>query len=462
MGYRVEVFDKNLNRVGEIDEWLSLDFTVRLYQEGSWQLLIKAGTPQSELIEKGGGIAIWQDGVSKPVLSGQVATYQKYWTKLQHTGPGSLYIAGKCHNTLAYRRLAFPDPTKSVTNQYQASATRLVKSTTSRATTVYNELNKALGPGALTNRRISGLNISVPNLTIPGVADSLRMDVIGAKMEEWLADAAVAYRFIYNPQTQKIDLDIFKPRDISKEVRFATELGNLREFIWTLSAPDITRAIVGCGGEGKERYFYQKIDSDSEAEWGLQTEVFVDRADIPLKTGKNGAATLVTTIQEDGLEDIGLDPDGNEWTQKLADAKKALQAAIDKGQENYDVEYDAVKYATDEAKPVAVTYYMGVIEDAADTALEQGEKSGNFQIYPIDTDTCQFGRDYYVGDKITVSVDGTEYVDVVREVTVSVDDGGNTQDVAPKIGQQGSGEPLNLYKTVYDMQKKLRKLQSRM
>jgi hypothetical protein len=101
-------------------------------------------------------------------------------------------------------------------------------------------------------------------------------------------------------------------------------------------------------------------------------------------------------------------------------------------------------------------------QDAADQAFAEGAKDGNFQIYPIDTAECAFGRDYFVGDTVTVSVDGTEYVDVVREVTVSVDDGGNTQDVAPKIGQQGSGEPLNLYKTVSEMQKKLRRLQARM
>jgi hypothetical protein len=83
LAYRVEVFDKNLKRVGEIDEWISLDFTVRFCQVGMWQLLIKDGTPQSDLIEKGGGIVIWQDDASEPLLSGQVDTYQKYWTTQQ-------------------------------------------------------------------------------------------------------------------------------------------------------------------------------------------------------------------------------------------------------------------------------------------------------------------------------------------------------------------------------------------
>ncbi|EGJ73594.1 hypothetical protein STTU_0805 [Streptomyces sp. Tu6071] len=50
----------------------------------------------------------------------------------------------------------------------------------------------------------------------------------------------------------------------------------------------------------------------------------------------------------------------------------------------------------------------------------------------------------------------------MREVTISVDDGGNAVDVHPKIGEQGSGEPLNLYATVDELRKKLRRLEARM
>ncbi|MGW0087853.1 siphovirus ReqiPepy6 Gp37-like family protein [Streptomyces sp. NPDC003328] len=415
MGYRVEVFDRNLKRIGEIDEWISLDFNVRLAQEGTWQLLIKDGTRQSDLIQKGSGIAIWQEGVSKPILSGPVDTFQKYWTKVQHTGPGSLYIAGKCHNTLAYRRLALPDPTKAVANQYQSTRfQRSISTTKPLEQVVWEELYNALGPGALSDRRVSGLNFGTkPGSPTPlaSVSDVLQMDVIGTKLEEWFASKGVAYRFIYNPTAQNVDLEIFRPRDLSKTVRFSESLGNLREYIWTLSAPKVTRAIVGCAGEQRERYYFQKIDTATEAEWGMQIEQFVDRRDIQLKVDLDSGQPIKS--------------DSTMTDQEFTDAKKAVQ-------------------------------------DAADSVFAEGAPNGNFQIYPIDTAECQFGKHYFVGDTVTVAVDGTEYVDVVREVAISVDDGGNTQDVAPKIGQQGSGEPLNLYKTVSEMQKKLRRLEARM
>ncbi|MGW6597913.1 siphovirus ReqiPepy6 Gp37-like family protein [Streptomyces sp. NPDC055036] len=411
MRYRVEVFDRNLKRVGEIDEWISLDFTVRLIQEGSWQLLVKADSHQASLIEKGGGIVIWQEGVSKPLLSGQIDVFQTYWTTVQHTGRGSIYLGGKCHNTLAYRRLAFPDPTKPISNQYQAAlAARQWTSAATAGGMIYSELNQSLGPGALADRRVPNVNLT-PSTLGQGISDTMRFDVLGTKFDEWYSLKDVAYRLIYNPDTQKIDLEVFKPRDLSKDIRFSPELGNLREYIWTLSAPKVTRVIVGCAGDGLERYYYQKTDTAAETEWGLQIEQFLDRRDIQVKVDK-ATGNLVKA-----------DPEMT--NQEFTDAKAA-------------------------------------VVDAADTALKEGTGTGNFQIYPIDTDDCLFGRDYFVGDKVTVAVEGVEYSDVVREVVISVDDGGNTQSVSPKIGQQGSGEPLNLYKTVYDLQKKLRKLETRM
>jgi hypothetical protein len=102
------------------------------------------------------------------------------------------------------------------------------------------------------------------------------------------------------------------------------------------------------------------------------------------------------------------------------------------------------------------------VQQAATDALTQGAKNGNFQIYPLDTPHIKFGRDYFVGDIVTVSVDGTEYTDIVREVSITVDSGGQTETVSPSIGDQGTGNPLNLYKTVFEMREKLRRLEARM
>ncbi|MFJ7907498.1 siphovirus ReqiPepy6 Gp37-like family protein [Kitasatospora sp. NPDC096204] len=409
MSYRIEVRDRDLNRVGVIDTWIKLDFIVRFCQQGSFQLLVKAGTPQANLLQKGGGIAIFQEGVPEPLLTGQIEFFQQYWTVEQHTGPGSLYVGGKCDNKIAYSRLAFPEPAVPVSKQYTTRPTRQAAGSASKA--LWWELEHSVGASALPDRRIPGLSLPAPADLGAQVADSFRFDGLGTTFERWTEGKDFGYRLLYNPDSKKIELSVFKPRDRSRDVRFSPEIGNLREFIWTLTAPRVTRVIVACQGEGEDRYLYQKIDTDAEAEWGVQIEQFLDRRDLPLKT--DPATGQPVKAREDTTD------------AEFANAKKA-------------------------------------VEDAADSFLQQGEKNGNFQIYPIDTEQIKFGRDYFVGDLVTVSIDGVEYVDIVREVSISVEDAGKNLTIRPKIGEQGSGDPLNLYKTVSELREKLKKLEARM
>lgn len=282
MGYRVEVRDAALNRIGVIDTWISLDLVVRYCQAGSWQILVAAGTPQADLLQKGGGVAIYQDGVDTPVLTGQIESFQHYWTNAQHTSLGSLYFGGKCDNKLSYNRLAFPDPSKPATQQWQATdAGRAVSGPAGHL--VWDELNKALGPGAIPERRIGNVVLD-PDVTFgKTISDNLQWDVIGTKLESWIDTTTTGYRFVWDPDGKVINLHLFTPRNLSKDVRFSRELGNLREFTWALTAPTVTRVIVACQGEGKNRYLYQQIDAASEAEWGLQIEQFLDRRDLPIK-----------------------------------------------------------------------------------------------------------------------------------------------------------------------------------
>jgi hypothetical protein len=124
MGYRVIVGNRNYERIGEIDTWISLDVVVEHLGQGSWQLLVKAGTSQANLLQQDGHVAIYQDGVSKPIMTGTVDTIQKWWTVEQHSSDGSVYVGGKTHTALAYTRVAFPDTAKTVATQWQGQDTR--------------------------------------------------------------------------------------------------------------------------------------------------------------------------------------------------------------------------------------------------------------------------------------------------------------------------------------------------
>ncbi|MFH8346791.1 hypothetical protein [Streptomyces sp. NPDC018045] len=498
MGYRVyvrgAVHNGERRIVGEIDTWIKLDFTVRFNAPGTWQLLVKSGTHQESLLRQGRGIVIYQDGVPTPVFSGQIDAFERYWTTDQHTAAGSVFVGGKCDTDLVYGFLAFPGSKGAGTDtmtalplnkQYAGQDHRPAGGPLGQA--LWLEADLAFGARALPDRKVDGLEVGGANALGGTLKDTLRFDNLGAKFEEWLKGKRLGYRLIWDHASRKIQMRVYECRDLSGSVRFSPDLGNLRQYEWQLKAPKTTRAIVACQGEGAERYLWQKIDFDGEAQWGVKRETFVDRRDIPLKTGKGGEPELVVRKQGE-TEDLGTGPDGAEWTPALAAAKKrqaAAQAAAEKAKQDAEAaKTEAEKSkaaaaqaaaaietanaaaelagATQAAKKVMLDHYVKAVEEAAVKALSEGEKTGHFQIYPIDTEQTRFGRDYFVGDVVTIAADGEEYQDVVKEVNISVEDGGRLQSVTPKIGDQGTGEPLNLYKTVWEMKEKLRKLESRM
>ncbi|MGJ3559639.1 Gp37-like protein [Streptomyces sp. INA 01156] len=249
---------------------------------------------------------------------------------------------------------------------------------------IWSELNQALGSGALANRRIGNVIIGDEVVFGREVSDNVQWDVIGAKLESWIDTTTAGYRFVWDPNEKVINLHIYTPRDLSKNVRFSTDLGNLREFTWSLTAPTVTRVIVACQGSGKNRYLYQQIDHESEEEWGIQVEQFLDRRDLPIKAPDHGSP-----------RQGGLVCDGR-----------------------------------------AVRHGSASRQGRCHRGSVSGRQNGNFQIYPVDTPLVKFGRDYFVGDLVTIAIDGTEYVDIVREVSITVDQGGQTETVSPTIGNR--------------------------
>ncbi|OLZ74245.1 hypothetical protein AV521_00665 [Streptomyces sp. IMTB 2501] len=445
MGYRIFVRDSpgadgRMPLLGEIDTWIKLDFTVRFNQPGSWQMLVRVGTPHERLLKQGRGIVIYQDGVPDPIFSGSIEAFEKYWTTEQHTEPGSVFIGGKCDNQIPFNYLAFPSVVgegtdamklRPISNQWDGIDRRPAGGAVGQA--VWVECDLAFGARALPDRALPSVVVGAnPNLGNE-IKDTLRYDNLGTKFGDWLKDKRTGFRFLYNPISQKIELKIANCRDRGGLIRFSPELGNIKQYTWQLKAPTVTRAIVACQGEGKERYIFQATDTEAEKVWGSVVELFVDRRDIPLKT-VNGKVELAARKNDDGTEDIGTGPDGKPWPGKSPAEQKAA----------------------------ALNHYVKAVQDAAKAALKEGEKSGHFQVYPIDTPQCMYGRDYVVGDIVTVEADGQTITDKVNEVTITVDDGGRIESVTPKIGDQGTGQPLNLYKQVFEMREKLRKLEARM
>ncbi|MFF4215423.1 hypothetical protein ACFYZM_03970 [Streptomyces nondiastaticus] len=76
-----------------------------------------------------------------------------------------------------------------------------------------------MGPRALPDRQVAGVEVGGLPAVGDNVADRLRFDVLGTKLEEWCKAKNVGYRFVHDPDRKRIVLNGFIPRDRSKTVR---------------------------------------------------------------------------------------------------------------------------------------------------------------------------------------------------------------------------------------------------
>lgn len=74
-----------------------------------------------------------------------------------------------------------------------------------------------------------------------------------------------------------------------------------------------------------------------------------------------------------------------------------------------------------------------------DEALTEGAGTTALALSPIDTDSVAYGREYALGDMVTVLVDGEQLQDVVREVKLTYDSDG--EKLTPVVGTPGARDP---------------------
>jgi Siphovirus ReqiPepy6 Gp37-like protein len=95
------------------------------------------------------------------------------------------------------------------------------------------------------------------------------------------------------------------------------------------------------------------------------------------------------------------------------------------------------------------------LDQAAVEALADGVKPVTVVFAPLDTEGQAFGRDWTLGDTVTVVAGGLTVVDQVREVHVTLDETGAT--IIPSVGAR-SGD-LALFRSLAGLDRRLRQLE---
>lgn len=322
MMYKIYVRDRNLSRVAEITDFLSLELLPKFNDVGAWALVLPTDTKAtSELIKPQAGIIVVRDGVT--IFSGPVTKRSRNWNNTQD----ETTVSGTDDN-IKLLNLAYPVPSGDFTlNAYDVrtgNAEAIMKQYTdanlgatarSERRVLTTESNQGLG-GLVTGRgRFHTLLELFRSLALIGGGLGFRVVQVGTALE----------------------FQVYQPVDKTRTAFFSPLLGNLADFEYSVQAPEANYIIIGGGGEGAARIIKERGDSESIAKYG-RIETFIDQRDM-------------TDISE--LEQT--------LTEELA---------------------------------------------------EKGEKT-SLSITPIDTPQLTFGRDYNLGDKVSVVItQPNEVIDV--------------------------------------------------
>jgi hypothetical protein len=110
-------------------------------------------------------------------------------------------------------------------------------------------------------------------------------------------------------------------------------------------------------------------------------------------------------------------------------------------------------------QPADPAIYRPILDQATLEAWDENGPKASLSLSPIDTQAVRYGRDYRVGDIVTVDVNGVLFSEVLREVRLS--DGDDGPRITPTIGDSQASSTPNLYKTVRQLWTKVRRLEAR-
>nr|WP_245691101.1 siphovirus ReqiPepy6 Gp37-like family protein [Sinosporangium album] len=383
--------------VGVLERYTSLEAIARFCGVGTWTISVDAGG-SDPVLEPGYGVIIWAEGVPEPILSGPVKTINRTWNA---ESPSGVYTyTGVSDEQWLHERVIFPLPTSPIGDQTLDRESGSI----SAAGGLRYLANVNIGPGALVERRHPYLVIDDVSFGST-ISLSARFDVLGEYMARIAELSGLGFRVVQSGEG--IRLRIFQPVNRATTAILSPDMGNIASYEYSITAPEYTWAAVGCQGEGRQRYLKGFEDAPGALDWNsLRPERFIDRRDIPIKRGVTGNP---------------IDPEDN----------SAVAPAV-----------------------------IAELNQAGAEALLEGAAKASLSVTPLDTDGLRFGRDYALGDIVTVKIGSESIANVLREVklTDTVESGAR---IEPVVGTPASDSAPRLYRTMKQLQAALKKLESR-
>ncbi|MGW0854183.1 Gp37-like protein [Streptomyces sp. NPDC002690] len=361
---QVYVRDSSHQVIGQVDDFTQVQLVLRYNAVSNWSMQISATPRNAALLtpeaNPGGGLIFKLYGTT--LLSGPVHTFGY---ESDQDGSKKFTVAGPDDTIHAAGTLIWPDPAHAIEAQ-ATSYYAVTNSTAFTETLMKNLVNLNLGPGALTSRRKSGLTVETSsNRGKTGHSFTYRFETVLDALAE-IARAApigtpagyLGFRIIQ--QGTGIEFQVYSTRDRKDTATFSEGRGNVVTSSYEVKAPTGVYAVLGAGRDAV---------AGSTSSAVVAKELF----------GYSRTDTVFPGYRPEIFVDVGeIDP-------TAADAQAQL-------------------------------------DEKAQDALYAAATSISISMAPQDTDQLAFGKDYFLGDLVTVVVPYADQIqEQVREVELTFD-----------------------------------------
>lgn len=278
--FKITVYNKAYVRKGVIGDPISFDCTVRYNAPSDCSFTIDATNARlSDLIAPGARVVItYRYSPSSEemfLISGMIQ---------ENAGEGDFTSFNRSFHvvddwTVLNTIIGWPNPTNSTDNAVTTGTIThqgdegAYFTKTGAAETV---LKQIVAPNATRQ----GINLTIPTTLGRGstITASVRMHPITDRLFPAVDVAGIGVR-VKQIDDERI-LDVFVPSTYPRVLTQDSEV--IAQGQYQITAPTITRVVLGAGGEAEARYFYVKRDAARETAWGVVLEAFRDARDVEI------------------------------------------------------------------------------------------------------------------------------------------------------------------------------------
>lgn len=275
--YPLRVYDSTFTLIGEIDDYVSLEWIRRWRTPGEFTLKVTRYDVTGADRDLSGNywISIYRGGTTR---IGRIENMEITCDQGTAGGAECWTIRGSDAKGIFKDRIAYVSV--SAGTGYDTQTTQPAE------TAIRHYVDGNCISATDTSRNISALQLETDGARGGNISYSARLEYLHEVIENILlaSPTQIGYDVLFDRATKKLSLHFIAGTDRSASVKFSTLFGNASNVIYTYDTASLRNvAYVGDAGEDASRNF-SKVPSGTEATGLDRREIFVDGSDATTST----------------------------------------------------------------------------------------------------------------------------------------------------------------------------------